>query len=241
MILDIVVLVVVLASALISFLRGAIREILTITGIVGGTAAAYYFGPMLVEPVAGWLGVKEGEEVQKLLGVIPYDVLASALAYGAVFIVVVIALSIVSHIMAETARSIGLGPVDRTLGVIFGIARGIVLLGVIYLPFHVLMGDEEKKNLFSDSKTFFYVEQVAVAMAGLLPEDTIKKIEEDGKTLQEAVGTREKLQNMDVLKKDVPPSGEEKPQNGPGYTEEFRDEMDKLFDSKPAPVPVPQD
>ena len=65
MIVDILVLAVLLISALIAFLRGFIREVLTITGVVGGLAAAYFGGPLLAPLMRGWLGVQEGVEPNK--------------------------------------------------------------------------------------------------------------------------------------------------------------------------------
>ena len=76
MVFDVIVLIVLLVSALIAFLRGAIREMLTILGVVGGMAAAWYAGPLLIPHMEGWLGVQEGVEPEKLLGVLPYDILA---------------------------------------------------------------------------------------------------------------------------------------------------------------------
>lgn len=236
MVFDVIVLVVLFVSALIAFLRGAIREILTILGVVGGMAAAWYAGPLLVPPIEGWLGVQEGVDPEKLLGVLPYDILAKILAYGLVFIVVVIVLSIISHMLAETARAIGLGPVDRTLGVIFGLLRGILLLGVVYFPFHLLLDQEKKEEWFKDSKTFFYVEQTAQAMVNMLPETTIEKFRKDAEAVQEGVDTREKLQGMDILKKDGAAGEKPVQNNGKGYNEQFRDDMDRLFENKPAPT-----
>lgn len=246
MVFDIVVLAVITVSALIAFLRGVIRETLTILGMLGGLAAAFYGGPILVPHMEQWLGVKEGVEPEKLLGVLPYDILANLLSYGIIFVVVVIVLSIISHMLAETARSIGLGPIDRTLGVIFGIARGVILLGIIYLPFHVIAGEEQKETWFKDSKTFFYIEQTSVALANLLPEATLEKFKEDTKDVQDGMEARDKLQGMDLLKqnnmKPEQPSPQAAPanENAPGYSEEFRDKMDELFENKPEAAPPAQ-
>jgi membrane protein required for colicin V production len=236
MVFDVLVLIVLLVSALIAFLRGAIREILTILGVVGGLAAAWYAGPLLIPHMEGWLGVKEGAEPEKLLGILPYDLLAHILSYGLIFIVVVIVLSVISHMIAETARAIGLGPVDRTLGVIFGLARGVLLLGVVYFPFHLMLGPEEKKQWFEGSKTFFYVEQTSQAMVEMLPEGTVAKFQKDAESIKDGVDTREKLQQMDVLKKNDNSTSEPSPSDGKGYNEEFREDMDRLFENKPVPT-----
>ncbi|MBP7722638.1 MAG: CvpA family protein [Alphaproteobacteria bacterium] len=235
MIFDVIVLIITLISAFIAFLRGLIREVLTIFGVVGGLAAAWYAGPMLLPYMKDWLGVKEGAEPEKLLGVLPYDILAVILAYGIIFIVVALVLSIVSHILAETARAIGLGPVDRTLGVIFGIARGILLVSIPVMVMQLITSDEQREEWFKDSKTYFYVDQVSVALLDMVPDSTVEKFKEDAETIKESASTREKLQQMDILKGGAPREEELPPAESgtEGYTNEFRDEMDQLFESRP--------
>ncbi|GJL85486.1 MAG: colicin V biosynthesis protein [Micavibrio sp.] len=230
MVVDILALVVMLISAVISFLRGFIREILTILGTVGALAAAYFGGPHFTPIVHGWLGVLPDEQPKKLFGMLPYDLLGTILAYGGIFIVVIIVLSIISHILAETAKSLGLGAVDRTLGVIFGFARGLVLLGLLYLPVHLMVAPETKQEWFEGSKTHFYIEKTAGLMSQFLPESTVDDIEE--KVEDGAASTREKLENMNILQKEGAQQIEGEKKNAPGYTEEFRDNMDRLFEEK---------
>jgi hypothetical protein len=113
MIIDILVLLVLALSALIAFLRGFIREVLTIFGVLGGMVAAYYAGPMLLPLMEGWLGVDPAaEDPQKLFDIIPYTYVAAFLAYGSIFVIVVVILSIISHMIAEAVKSVGLGAVD---------------------------------------------------------------------------------------------------------------------------------
>lgn len=235
MIFDVIVLIITLISAFIAFLRGLIREILTIFGVVGGLAAAWYAGPILLPFMKDWLGVKEGVEPEKLLGVLPYDILAAILAYGIIFIVVALVLSIVSHILAETARAIGLGPVDRTLGVIFGIARGILLVSIPVMVMQLITSDEQRAEWFKDSKTYFYVDKVSIALLDMVPDSTVEKFKEDAETIKESASTREKLQQMDILKGGAPREEELPPaeSGAEGYTDEFRDEMDQLFENRP--------
>lgn len=235
MIVDIIVIAVLLISAIIAFARGFIREVLTIVGVLGGVVAAYSGGPFAAVYFKGWLGVEEGVEPARLFGVVPYDIVALALAYGSIFIIVVILLSIVSHMLAESVRSLGLGAVDRTFGVIFGLARGAVLLGLLYLPVHMFVDKDTKIAWFEGSRTHVYLEQVATAMADFLPESTKKKAEEEIGKMQEANSARQKLQEIDLLHgkdeaakdESAPPPAED---GSSGYTDEFREKMDALFD-----------
>lgn len=231
MIFDILVLIVLFISAGIAFMRGFIREVLTIAGVIGGLAAAYFGAPYAIPFVRGWLGVVEGEKPEKLFDILPYDVLADILTYGGIFIIVVIVLSLISHTLAESAKAIGLGAVDRTLGFIFGLVRGVILLGLLYLPVHLFIAEESKENWFKDSRTQIYLEKTAQAMEDLLPEDAEQKATEALETGKETNAIREKLKNIELLK----PSEEklkEEEQKLDGYNEEFRDQMNELFEEK---------
>lgn len=242
MILDIIVLLLLLVSGGIAFMRGFIREALTIAGVGGGLVAAYFGGPILTPHVASWLGVEEGVEPEQLFGILSYDILALALAHGGIFLVVVMVLSFLSHIMAEAAKSVGLGAVDRSLGFLFGLVRGIIILGLLYLPFHLFLETEAKDVWFKDSRTRLYLEKTADAIAAYLPEDTSEAIQnatEKATAQGEAINSvRETLQESDLLQQSPDPALENPqdiaPQSGDpqGYRPDFRDDMDRLFEKR---------
>lgn len=233
MIVDIVVAAVVLLSALVSFLRGFIREVLTIFGVVGGITAAFIGAPVLIPLMRVWLDVKEDADPEKLFDLIPMTIVADVTAYGAIFIVVVLVLSLVSHVLSGAAKAMGLGPVDRTLGVMFGIVRGVLLLGLLYLPFHITMDEETKKGISEGSQTFFYIEKTSEILAGFLPE--YMKKDESLKPAEDKIETR--LKELDILRSDpqtAPKPDPEPLQNGEGskgegYQNDEREKLENLF------------
>ena len=260
MFIDIIVLIVLLVSSIIAFLRGFIREILTITGILGGLVAAYFAGPLVIPLMRGWLGVPSDtatnaaesgtEAASKLFGIIPYEYVADALAYGSVFIIFVLILSFISHFLAELAGKMGLGMLDRTLGVVFGIIRGLVLVGLLYMPFYVGGTQEQKKEWLAGSKTGPYLETVSGWLYQFFPQvlkADAAKISDDASKVNAA---RELLEKQGLLENS---EGDNKGENSgkssgksgdndKGYTDEFRNQMDKLIrdkssgsDSKSAP------
>lgn len=259
MFVDIAVIIILLGSAIIAFLRGFIREVLTIFGIVGGMIASYVGGPFFIPVTRGWFGIVEGEEPQKLFDIVPYPIMADALAYGMVLVVFVILLSIISHFLSEAAKKIGLGALDRTLGVVFGLARGVLVLGLLYLPFFYLVDEDQKKEWFSDSKSQVYLEATSGWISSFIPEDAAQQV---GDTVQQQAGkvsgAREALEQMDILgnqKKlggsNTTPDGESPPlynapagaqntdttgnppaapaANGDGYTDDFRNKMNQII------------
>lgn len=242
---DILVIGVTLVSAVISFLRGFIREILTIIGVVGGLLSAIFLGPVFAPMVDGWFGVNtetNGEEEEssgKLFDLIPMDLVSDIVNYGGIFIIVVIVLSVLSHFLASGAKAIGLGPLDRTLGVVFGVVRAVILLGLLFLPVHLFFDDKTKEEYFSKSATYIYIEKTSAFMASFLPgQEKIQK-----KTESEI---EKRLKDLEILKKDTQSENKttnqfqnnaikKSKENGDqGYNENQREDLDKLFEQNPA-------
>lgn len=244
MIIDIVVVIVLLFSAAVSFWRGLIREVLTIAGIAGGIIAAYVCGPLLVPTMRGWFGVVDGEEPQALFGPLTYEMAADATAYVGILVVVVILLSFISHFISEFVRHIGLGALDRTLGVLFGLARGILLLGVIYLPFSYLLSDEQKTEYLEPTKSYVYLEATSQWLMTYMPGEVEEALKDSAKNAEQADSVRQKLQDMKLLEGGAEKPAEEQgllplPEEGvledgaaklQGYSEEQRNEMNRLIE-----------
>lgn len=221
MIFDAIVLAAVIISSIIAFLRGFVREVLTIFGVVGGLAASYFGGPILVPLMRGWLGVKDlakDEKPPELFGVVPMTIVADVCAYGAIFIVVVIILSVLSHFLATGVKAIGLGPVDRMLGVAFGVGRAVLLMALIYLPVYLLTQEKDRDEWFAGSRTRVYVEGTSAWINGFLPKtqedpnDKDKKAEKDASAAGEALNKKmdalgQRLEDMEVLKNTADKAG----------------------------------
>ncbi len=244
MVVDIIIGVVLLVSAVISFLRGLIREVLTIIGVVSGFLAAYFMGGYFVPTLNDWMGIEEGAEPTYFLGIVPYETLSQGLSYSSIFILVVVFVSLISHVLAESAKDVGLGALDRTLGVVFGLARGVLLLGFAYLLPHVLLDDETKASWFEGSRAFPYLETTTIMIAQVMPEGFSQIIEDNNPAEAiEGLDTSEARKQLEAL--DILPTSEDvdEGQNKintedadpkAGYTEEFRKEMDSLFQQEGA-------
>lgn len=244
MIIDIVVGAIVVISAIISFLRGLIRETLTIAGVIGGFFAAVYFGPKLSPIYSNWLNVSDNTaDIEKLFDIVPMNIVADICAYATVFIIVVIIISVISHFTAGAAKAMGLGPIDRTLGVIFGIARAFILLGLLYLPFHLLMDENSKAQYFADSKTHKIIEGTAEFMTRFLPSSQEVKGKVENVTegeIKKKLFENEILYNGNSKPKKEPASDpveqtveQPKPKTETGYKKDERQELKDLFQQRP--------
>lgn len=223
---DIGVVAILLISAGVSFFRGFIREVLTILGVLGGGFAALTFGKNLVPLTSGWFGIEDGKEPEKIFGLIPADLAAQITAYAGIFILVFMILQLASYLISRTAHAMGLGPVDRTLGIFFGLARGLLLLGILYLPFHFILPEDSKKEWFEKSRTMVFVEGTTDWLISLAPTDATPETVTDK--------TREKLNSIDILgdKRITPSSDQTNDKNSIGYSEKAREGLESLIEDK---------
>ncbi len=115
---DIVVLVVVGLSVLLSVIRGLVREVLALSAWV----VAFLAANLLAGEVAPWLpDAVPGEEWRLLAG------------FVCVFVVVLVAMSVLAILVSKLVKSAGLGPEDRLLGGVFGLARGVLVVMIVVL------------------------------------------------------------------------------------------------------------
>lgn len=223
MFLDIFVLVVVVISALIGMLRGFVREVMTLVGVAAGLGLSWIAAPIISPVVAKWLGapdsVPEGQPIPKLLDVVPYDLAATAISWCAIIILTIIIVSIISHILAEAAKSSGLGMADSSIGAIFGIARGLVIVAVLYLPVAVLADTKLKEKWLAGGLTYSVLESVSEKVTPLLPglnsgedgDEEEKPKTEDGESKDSTIDSSTKIAPL-------------------GYANETRKSMDKLIE-----------
>lgn len=239
MIFDIVVIVILLLSALIAFLRGFIRELLTIIGVVGGVIAARYLGEAMAPSFGRLIGVDpQAEEPQRLFDIVPLPIVAQILSYGLVFIVVVIALSVLSHFFSSWAKAVGLGAIDRTLGVIFGLARGVLLLALLYLPVYFSVAEETRDEWFAGSQTRPLIELSSDAVLSFLPDQmeaqAKEQIEKSADTKAMIEGAQGHIERLTGGGDDGRQSPAEKDEaNGtseePGYEDRSRRQLEDLI------------
>lgn len=182
MVLDLVVIGILLISAVVAFLRGFVREVLTIASLAGAGIVTIMFGPNLKPMVAGWIIDPTATEKQTLFGVIPYEMLVPVIAFAIVFALALVLFNIATHLISRTVHSVGLGPVDRTMGVVFGLLRGVIIIGLTGLVLNFVLSDEQRDLYFKDSKTYPAVTYTADLMQALMPSREVLESKAKKKT-----------------------------------------------------------
>lgn len=121
-IIDAIVAGVVVLSAILAYSRGLVREVMAIAGWVAAGLAAFLLAPA-VEPLVGELPVV-GET---LSGSCELRVIV---AFAIVFALGLVVMAAFTPLLSGAVRRTALGGVDRALGFLFGVARGILLVAV---------------------------------------------------------------------------------------------------------------
>ncbi|MDM0011713.1 CvpA family protein [Variovorax sp. J22P168] len=121
--LDWIAVALLLVSMLLGLVRGLVFEVISLAGWVLAFVAAQW----LAEDVGRWL---------------PLGDPAGSWRYAAGFVLVFVAVAFGVGLMAALTRkliaAIGLRPVDRILGGVFGVARGAVALLAVAVVVHLL-------------------------------------------------------------------------------------------------------
>lgn len=154
--LDTIVIIVIMLSVLVALFRGFVREVLTIVNLGGAALAAYAFGPMLSPGFKSWLmdGISAGDKTAYIAGVIPREAAAVFLAYACVFFGVFIILSLAGMAISGGVKAMGLGGFDKVLGVLFGAARGFLIVFLLYAPFAFAMTPKQFPDWVKDSVSY---------------------------------------------------------------------------------------
>lgn len=114
---------ILLVSGLLATYRGFLNETLSIVAYAVAAVGAVVVAPVL-KPLAHT--------------VVGPDWLAYGLSLIALFLVFLIPLSFVSFRISESVQGSPIGPLDRSLGFVFGVGRGLVLVGAAFLVFSLL-------------------------------------------------------------------------------------------------------
>ena len=160
--LDLAVLGVILVSALLSLMRGFTREVLAIASWGAAAAAAYYFYPKVMPYASPY--------IQK-------EIVAEAVSAAAVFFVTLIIVSLFTVRLSDAILDSKIGALDRSLGFLFGAARGFLLGVVAFAIFNWLVADKQQPEWVKDAKTRPFLQQTAQWIVQWLPDDAERTIE----------------------------------------------------------------
>jgi membrane protein required for colicin V production len=158
--LDFILLGVMLISGLLAMIRGFFREILSIAGWVAAAGVTLYAFAKL-KPVT-----------QQYIN---NDTVASAVTAAGVFLLTLIIVSVFTVRISDKILDSRVGALDRTLGFLFGLARGLIIVAVAYIFFDWLV-PKQQPTWIANAKSRVVLQATGSWLMSLLPEDVDKYI-----------------------------------------------------------------
>jgi membrane protein required for colicin V production len=199
-ILDFILLGIMLVSGVLALARGFTREVLS---LVAWAAAA----------VAAFFAIQQKQLMDLVLPYVDKPILAQ-IAVGAVaFIVVLILVSVISVKISDRVVDSSAGAFDRTLGFVYGLVRGLVLVSVAYLFYGWLQPPENQEDWIRNAQSLPVVRGVSDFLVGLMPADIADTLSKTALTNPEGAVT--------------PPQPEEQ-----GYSNGQTQGLDNLLDGQ---------
>jgi membrane protein required for colicin V production len=154
--LDIALIVVMLISGLLAMVRGFMREVLSIVAWVLAAVATLYAYSRLLPLAKQYFN---------------NDIVAAVVVIGGVFLLTLLIVSILTVRISDMVLDSRVGALDRTLGFLFGLARGLVIVVVAYMFFDWLVPDRSKPDWVMHAKSKVVLSSTGDWLKDQLPAD----------------------------------------------------------------------
>ncbi len=155
-ILDFILLGVMLVSALLAMIRGFMREILSIAAWVIAAGATLYAYSKLLPTAKTYFN---------------NDVVAAAVVIGGTFLLTLIIVSVITVRFSDMVLDSRVGALDRTLGFLFELGRGLIIVVVAFLFFAWLVPPRTQPTWIANAKSKVVLQSTGDWLMSMLPED----------------------------------------------------------------------
>ncbi len=165
-ILDLALIAVVLLSGLLALLRGFVHEVLSFGAWIGAALVALYAFPY-AQPYARDL--------------ISIQVVADVGAGVVIFLITLVIFSLLAKAISAGVHKSGLSALDRTLGLVFGLVRGAVLVSLAWLIFAWLVPESDHPGWVKEARALPLVKDGAQILRDLVPESFVESLGESAR------------------------------------------------------------
>jgi membrane protein required for colicin V production len=154
--LDVILLAVMLISGLLAMIRGFMREVLSIAAWGIAAIVTLWAFPRVTPLVQGYVNS---------------DTVAKAVAIGGVFLLTLLIVSVMTVRISDMVLDSRVGALDRTMGFLFGLGRGLVIVVVAFLFFAWLVPDRSQPEWVRGAKSRVVLQGTGQWLMGMLPDD----------------------------------------------------------------------
>ncbi|MFO1061334.1 MAG: CvpA family protein [Dongiaceae bacterium] len=222
---DIVVLAVLGLSALAAFSRGFVREVLAVgSWVAAAVATIYLFTP--ARPL--------------LRQYISYQLIADALTGAGIFVITLAICSTLASFLSRHIRGGALGAIDRSLGLLFGLARGAILVCLAYMFMVWLLPKESDRPAWlQQARSLPLAASGAEYLRSLIPPELLQRgtaaADSARRNVEDAVNAGQVLAPQPAppaasgAAPPAPTPDASKAGKPPGYTESERKDLNRLL------------
>ncbi len=154
--LDVFLLLVMLVSGLLAMIRGFMREVLSIGSWAIAAGATLYSYSKLLPYAKQYFN---------------NDIIAAAATIGGVFLLTLVVVSVITVRISDMVLDSRIGALDRTLGFLFGLGRGLVIVVVAFLFFSWLVPDRSQPDWVKSAKSKVVLQSTGQWLMSMLPDD----------------------------------------------------------------------
>lgn len=211
---DLVILGVVFISGFLAYYRGAMRELLFLVTWGGAALATVYLYDHSLPVLASWIG---------------NDPLIVAIANAAgLFVIALACLSFLSSLVIRRTRSSGLDMLDRSVGFVFGLVRGALVVCLVFLVYGLLAPAGERPGWIEEARLTPVIDRGSLLLIELAPEEWDLDSEDflirtRNAAAEEALRSYSDLIDPQAPASDADAEGEE------GYNEEDRSALESII------------
>jgi len=171
--LDLGLIVVVLISAFLAMLRGFTREVLAIGSWAAAAGAAFYLYPFVLPYVKPYVSK---------------EAVAIVVSGAAVFLVALIIVSMITLRISDAILDSKVGALDRSLGFLFGAARGVLLCVIAFAFFDWLVPGQTQPEWVKSARLRPFLLASQEHLLAMLPDDPEKLLSKLKKPLGAGLG-----------------------------------------------------
>ena len=154
--LDIWIGLLILASAILAYIRGLVQEGLSIAGWIGAIFATVYGFPY-IKPYTHEL--------------ITIYIIADIAAGIIIFVTAMVILTLCTRRISKVIKSSDLNAIDRSLGFLFGLARGALIIIVAYIGIRTIYPENKQPDWIKNSRSLGLIKPGAAMLVALIPEN----------------------------------------------------------------------
>jgi membrane protein required for colicin V production len=154
--LDIILIGVMLISALLAMIRGFMREVLSIASWVIAALVTIFFYAKLLPYAKTYFN---------------NDIVATAVVIAGLFLGTLLIVSVITVRFSDMVLDSRVGALDRTLGFLFGLGRGLIIVVVAFLFFAWLVPDRSQPEWIRSAKSRVVLQGTGDWLMSMLPDD----------------------------------------------------------------------